>query len=527
MPQWDFLDFLADAGRALSRLPAAHAGARSTGPDRGGRPRRRRARDDARRPARDPRRSRRRRRRPPFDRARQGAGSTVDDLGAPMDVLWMRLSRRPSDPDADRSGRIDAGRILVMLDRGDYWQCAYVIPKGALDELLKRRASHAFRADIAAAACRSLADRVDELRDWDDVKLLTVAVDRLRAGIGRACCASAMPRTPCRRSAASASISRSRTPSRPPISCAGPLRERHADRRAISRACSSGASCRRASTQRMQVWCRTASSAACWRRAGAIAPPLAAAAASAFSGAAPDPGATHRRRRAARACRDAGGRVAFGREAPPHLVLIPAGGRRDFDGEPCSQRLRLAQPLLDGFGLASRCRPPPPCGRSTRWGRLSTRSAHRAARDASSTHQSPIAFWWAIRVAWGVETPTELTDTSYNGIIFLILGRGACDACPGASALKVTGTVARAVIYSPITGSRVCLRGRTAGAQPGGQHGTWAICCRHGDGSSRTFVWCIYDYRIAPLMISCCRDRSQGANTRRAVWRARRRGRAQ
>jgi 2-polyprenyl-6-methoxyphenol hydroxylase-like FAD-dependent oxidoreductase len=108
---------------------------------------------------------------------RERAGLTVEDLGAPIDVLWMRLSRRPGDGD-EPLGRIAAGKILVMLDRGDYWQCAFVIPKGAADEI-KARGIEAFRATIAAIV-PEMRDRVTELKSFDDVKLLTVTVDRLR-----------------------------------------------------------------------------------------------------------------------------------------------------------------------------------------------------------------------------------------------------------------------------------------------------------------------------------------------------------
>lgn len=108
---------------------------------------------------------------------RERAGLEVQDLGAPMDVLWMRLSKRPDDS-SETLGRVDAGRIFVMFDRGDYWQCALVIPKGAFDDI-KRKGVDAFRETIAAIA-RLPLDRVAELRGWDDVKLLTVAVDRLR-----------------------------------------------------------------------------------------------------------------------------------------------------------------------------------------------------------------------------------------------------------------------------------------------------------------------------------------------------------
>lgn len=107
---------------------------------------------------------------------RERAGLQVLNLGAPMDVLWMRVSRRPTDPGAT-FGRIDTGRILVLLNREDYWQLAYVIPKGSADAL-RRQDPDVLRADLARLA-PFLADRVSELRDWNDVKLLTVAVDRL------------------------------------------------------------------------------------------------------------------------------------------------------------------------------------------------------------------------------------------------------------------------------------------------------------------------------------------------------------
>jgi 2-polyprenyl-6-methoxyphenol hydroxylase-like FAD-dependent oxidoreductase len=108
---------------------------------------------------------------------RQRAGLEVEDLGAPIDVLWMRISRRPSDPDQPL-GRVGAGKFFVMLYRGDYWQCGYVIPKGGIEEI-KRQGLESFRAAIAEIA-PFLHDRVSELTSWDDIKLLTVAVDRLR-----------------------------------------------------------------------------------------------------------------------------------------------------------------------------------------------------------------------------------------------------------------------------------------------------------------------------------------------------------
>jgi 2-polyprenyl-6-methoxyphenol hydroxylase-like FAD-dependent oxidoreductase len=108
---------------------------------------------------------------------RARAGLETIDRGAPIDVLWLRLSRRPDDPE-QALGRFDAGRILVMLNRGDYWQCAYVIRKGGFDEI-RRRGLPFLREEIARLAPH-LRDRTAELADWPDVKLLTVVVDRLR-----------------------------------------------------------------------------------------------------------------------------------------------------------------------------------------------------------------------------------------------------------------------------------------------------------------------------------------------------------
>lgn len=176
MPQWDFLNFLAESGqrypsfRVLMRTEVTDlidagnriAGVRATSPDG---PIEIRADlvvgADGR-----------------HSTVRARAGLHVDDLGAPIDVLWMRLPKRPGDLGGAALGRFDAGRILVTLDRGDYWQCASVIPKGGF-ETLRARGLQALRDDIAAVA-PDLRDRVDALRDWDDVKLLTVTVDRLR-----------------------------------------------------------------------------------------------------------------------------------------------------------------------------------------------------------------------------------------------------------------------------------------------------------------------------------------------------------
>jgi 2-polyprenyl-6-methoxyphenol hydroxylase-like FAD-dependent oxidoreductase len=108
---------------------------------------------------------------------RERADLAVEDIGAPIDVLWFRLSRKDSDTE-ETGGHIEAGRMLVTLYRGDYWQCAYVIPKGGIDAM-KREGIASFRNRVAEIE-PWLKDRVDELKSFDDVKLLTVAIDRLR-----------------------------------------------------------------------------------------------------------------------------------------------------------------------------------------------------------------------------------------------------------------------------------------------------------------------------------------------------------
>jgi 2-polyprenyl-6-methoxyphenol hydroxylase-like FAD-dependent oxidoreductase len=107
---------------------------------------------------------------------RGAAALPVRDLGAPMDVAWMRVSRRPEDGEG-LVGRARAGRLLVMIDRGAYWQCGLVIPKGGIDAL-RREGIGALHARLVALA-PELADRVHELADLDHVAWLTVRVDRL------------------------------------------------------------------------------------------------------------------------------------------------------------------------------------------------------------------------------------------------------------------------------------------------------------------------------------------------------------
>ena len=175
MPQWDFLDFLVDHARrydgfqltmqaeatGLIQENGRVMGVKATTPD---------GECEIRADlvvAADGRRS----------IMREQAGLVSDDLGAPIDVLWMRFSRRPSDG-GELMGRIAAGKMFVMIDRGEYWQCALVIPKGGFGEV-RERGLDALRESIVSIA-PDLRDRMHELQDWNDVKLLTVAVDRLR-----------------------------------------------------------------------------------------------------------------------------------------------------------------------------------------------------------------------------------------------------------------------------------------------------------------------------------------------------------
>jgi 2-polyprenyl-6-methoxyphenol hydroxylase-like FAD-dependent oxidoreductase len=108
---------------------------------------------------------------------RERAGLSVENLRAPMDVMWFRLSRDEKDP-AELVGHVESGRMLVMLNRNDYWQCAYVIPKGTADEI-KQAGLDNFRNNVAEIS-PFLRNRLHEIDGWDKVKLLTVEVDRLR-----------------------------------------------------------------------------------------------------------------------------------------------------------------------------------------------------------------------------------------------------------------------------------------------------------------------------------------------------------
>ena len=109
---------------------------------------------------------------------RESAGLKVEDLGAPMDVFWFHLARLPSDT-TESTGRFDRGQISVMINRDTYWQCGFVIPKGS-SETMRAKGLEAFRAAVAAALPIARDGRAEELKSWDDIKLLTVTVDRLK-----------------------------------------------------------------------------------------------------------------------------------------------------------------------------------------------------------------------------------------------------------------------------------------------------------------------------------------------------------
>jgi len=176
MPQWDFLNFLVEAGRKFNTFRVM-MNAEATdlieeaGTVRGVWVKRETGTLEVRADlvvAADGRRS----------VLRERAALEVQVLGAPMDVLWMRLSRNAATDPGQTLGRFRAGKFMVMINREEYWQCAFIIPKGAIDAV-RARGIEAFRADIVTVA-PFVADRVSELRSFDDVKLLSVAVDRLR-----------------------------------------------------------------------------------------------------------------------------------------------------------------------------------------------------------------------------------------------------------------------------------------------------------------------------------------------------------
>ncbi len=108
---------------------------------------------------------------------RSRAKLAVRDIGAPIDVMWFRVARDPSSSTEWGFGHIDTGKVMITLDRGDYWQCAYVIPKGSA-EAVKARGLDAFHRDVVDLA-PVLQPHIADVTSWDDVKLLSVAIDRL------------------------------------------------------------------------------------------------------------------------------------------------------------------------------------------------------------------------------------------------------------------------------------------------------------------------------------------------------------
>jgi 2-polyprenyl-6-methoxyphenol hydroxylase-like FAD-dependent oxidoreductase len=170
MPQWDFLDCVADLARAFPsfslRMNAEVTdllweGDRVAGAVCNGAPIRAKLVIAA-----DGRRS----------LLRGKAALPLVDLGAPIDVFWFRLSKERTS-DNRSTGVIATGRLLALLDRGDYWQCAFVFAKGMADALRERGLDN-FRDDVAATA-PALGGAVGELQSWDQIKLLTVELDRL------------------------------------------------------------------------------------------------------------------------------------------------------------------------------------------------------------------------------------------------------------------------------------------------------------------------------------------------------------
>ena len=176
VPQWDFLTFLAGKGRTfpgfhlmmsteatgLIRDGGAVAGLSAKGPE-GELEIRAKLVVGA-----DGRHS----------NVREFGGFAVEELGVPIDVLWFRIERHDAD-DRQSLGYLDRGGALVMLDRRDYWQCAFIIPKGRY-EAVKTEGLEAFRARVAALA-RLPADAVAEIDSWDKVKFLSVSVDHARS----------------------------------------------------------------------------------------------------------------------------------------------------------------------------------------------------------------------------------------------------------------------------------------------------------------------------------------------------------
>jgi len=175
VPQWDFLDMLADAGRKLPAfdLRMRHAATgliEENGRTAGVRVKSPEGEYELRAElvvACDGRHS----------TLRESAGLKAREYGAPMDVLWFRMPRHESDPQ-DTFGIVDRGHMMVLLNRTDYWQVAFLVPKGS-DAALRARSIDALRETMAQLA-PFLADRKDAIEAWDKISTLSVQVDRLQ-----------------------------------------------------------------------------------------------------------------------------------------------------------------------------------------------------------------------------------------------------------------------------------------------------------------------------------------------------------
>ena len=175
MPQWDFLDFIAQQGRRYKGFRLLMKAEAEDILEENGRVAGVRAKSEegpleiraALTVGADGRRS----------TLRDRAALPVLDLGAPMDVLWLRLSRKPDDP-PQTFGHAEAGKILVMLDRQDYWQCGYVIAKGGFEEIRSKGIGRFERTSPACSHFCVIA--CGEIANWNNVSVLTVKVDRLK-----------------------------------------------------------------------------------------------------------------------------------------------------------------------------------------------------------------------------------------------------------------------------------------------------------------------------------------------------------
>ncbi|MGI2034908.1 FAD-dependent oxidoreductase [Rhizobium panacihumi] len=108
---------------------------------------------------------------------RAKAGLEVESFGSPSEVVWMKLSKQPGDPN-ETMGHAGPRQGFVLIDRGDYWQCGFVIRRGTFAQM-KTRGIEAFREAVIAVSPLP-AERMQEIAGWDDVSLLQVRIDRLK-----------------------------------------------------------------------------------------------------------------------------------------------------------------------------------------------------------------------------------------------------------------------------------------------------------------------------------------------------------